>query len=81
MMYDSSNPFLSGNYAPWREEGDETDLLVDGEIPRELSGTLYRIGPNPHFPPRGRYHWFDGDGMIHGFTLRDGKASYRNRYV
>ena len=68
MMYDSSNPFLSGNYAPWREEGDEFDLLVDGEIPRELDGTLYRIGPNPHYPPRGRYHWFDGDGMVHGFT-------------
>ena len=74
MTYDSSNPFLNGNYAPWREEGDEFDLLVEGEIPKELSGTLYRIGPNPHYPPRGRYHWFDGDGMIHGFTLRDGKA-------
>jgi carotenoid cleavage dioxygenase-like enzyme len=81
MMYDSSNQFLNGNYAPWREEGDEFDLLVDGEIPRDLEGTLYRIGPNPHYPPMGRYHWFDGDGMVHGFTIRDGKASYRNRYV
>ena len=34
MMYDSTNPFLNGNYAPWREEGDEFDLLVDGEIPQ-----------------------------------------------
>jgi carotenoid cleavage dioxygenase-like enzyme len=81
MMYDSNNPFLSGNYAPWREEGDELDLLVDGEIPKELNGSLYRIGPNPHYPPQLRYHWFDGDGMVHGFTIRDGKASYRNRYV
>jgi carotenoid cleavage dioxygenase len=80
-MYDSNNPFLSGNYAPWREEGDEFDLLVDGEIPKELNGSLYRIGPNPHYPPSLRYHWFDGDGMVHGFTIRDGKASYRNRYV
>jgi carotenoid cleavage dioxygenase-like enzyme len=80
-MYDRSNPFLSGNYAPWREEGDERDLLVDGEIPKELDGALYRIGPNPHFPPLGRYHWFDGDGMIHAFILHAGRASYRNRYV
>src|SRR5271156_3011012 len=80
-MYDSDNPFLSGNYAPWREEGDAADLEIEGQLPRELNGALYRIGPNPHFVPRGRYHWFDGDGMIHSFMLRDGRASYRNRYV
>lgn len=80
-MFDSENPFLNGNYAPWREEGDAYDLEVEGEIPRELNGALYRIGPNPHFKPRGRYHWFDGDGMAHAFILKDGRAAYRNRYV
>ena len=80
-MWNSDNPFLNGNYAPWREEGDAFDLEVAGEIPRELNGALYRIGPNPHFAPRGRYHWFDGDGMAHAFLLRDGRAAYRNRYV
>lgn len=79
--YEQSNPFLIGNFAPWREEGDEHDLAVEGELPKELNGTLYRIGPNPHYPPLGRYHWFDGDGMVHAFALRDGRASYRNRYV
>ncbi len=29
----------------------------------------------------GRYHPFDGDGMIHMISLRDGKADYRNRFV
>ena len=80
-MYDSANPYLTGNYAPWREEGDAFDLEIEGELPRELNGTLYRIGPNPHFKPLGRYHWFDGDGMVHAFILRDGRAAYRNRYV
>ncbi len=80
-MYDSPNPFLNGNYAPWREEGDAFDLEIEGELPRELNGALYRIGPNPHFKPLGRYHWFDGDGMVHAFILRDGRAAYRNRYV
>ncbi|HZR81861.1 MAG TPA: carotenoid oxygenase family protein [Candidatus Binatia bacterium] len=75
------NPFLQGNFAPWRIEGDAPDLEVVGEIPRDLNGTFYRNGPNPAFEPRGRYHWFDGDGMIHAIKLADGRASYRNRWV
>lgn len=28
------------------------------------------------------YHWFTGDGMVHGIRLRDGQAEwYRNRWV
>ena len=75
------NPFLQGNFAPWRPEGEAHDLEVLGEIPRDLNGTYYRNGPNPAYEPNGRYHWFDGDGMIHAITLREGRASYRNRYV
>jgi carotenoid cleavage dioxygenase-like enzyme len=75
------NPFLQGNFAPWRLEGTAEDLEVTGAIPRELNGTFYRNGPNPAYEPRGRYHWFDGDGMIHAITLRDGRAGYRNRWV
>ncbi|MGH3055132.1 MAG: carotenoid oxygenase family protein, partial [Gaiellaceae bacterium] len=76
-----SNPFLQGNFAPIRSEDDYADLRVIGEIPRALNGTYYRNGPNPAFEPKGRYHWFDGDGMIHAITLHDGKAAYRNRWV
>jgi len=77
----SPNMFLQNNFAPWSSEGAARDLPVVGRIPRELNGTYYRNGPNPAFPPLGRYHWFDGDGMIHAVTLDDGRASYRNRYV
>jgi carotenoid cleavage dioxygenase len=75
------NPFLQGNFGPWRMEGEAPDLEIVGELPRELNGTFYRNGPNPAFEPDGKYHWFDGDGMIHAITLRDGRASYRNRWV
>ena len=75
-----SNPYLSGNFAPVRSE-DDHDLEIVGEIPRALAGAFYRNGPNPQFEPRGRYHWFTGDGMVHGFFVNDGKVSYRNRYV
>ena len=75
------NPFLQGNFAPWRLEGTANDLEVIGEIPRDLNGTFYRNGPNAAFEPVGKYHWFDGDGMVHAITLHDGRASYRNRWV
>ena len=75
------NPFLQGNFAPVKRELDETALEVIGEIPRDLRGTYYRNGPNQAFEPIGRYHWFDGDGMIHAIRLEDGRASYRNRWV
>jgi carotenoid cleavage dioxygenase-like enzyme len=75
------NPYLAGNFAPLRSE-DDFDLEVVGEIPREMRGALFRIGPNPQFEPRDpNHHWFAGDGMVHGFYLQDGRAGYRNRYV
>jgi carotenoid cleavage dioxygenase len=74
--------YLTGNFAPIRSEDDFIDLPVTGEIPRDLSGRLYRTGPNPQFDPRdANYHWFAGDGMLHAFHLENGKASYRNRYI
>jgi carotenoid cleavage dioxygenase len=76
------NPYLTGNFAPIRSEDDFANLPVKGEIPKALHGALFRTGPNPQFDPRdANYHWFAGDGMIHGFYLEDGKVSYRNRYV
>ncbi len=62
-------------------EGEIHDLPVAGEIPRGLNGTLYRNGPNPQFAPRGEYHFFGGDGMVHAFKLEDGRCHYRNRWV
>lgn len=79
--FPTDNPFLLGNYAPWPLEGDLHDAVIEGEVPRELCGTLWRNGPNPQFAPRGAYHWFDGDGMVHAFRFRDGRVSYRNRWV
>jgi carotenoid cleavage dioxygenase len=75
------NPFLQGNFAPWRLEGTAEHLDISGELPRDLNGTFYRNGPNPAYEPLGKYHWFDGDGMIHAITLNEGRASYRNRWV
>ena len=42
-----TSQYLTGNFAPVREEVDVQDLPVDGEIPHDLEGRLLRIGPNP----------------------------------
>jgi carotenoid cleavage dioxygenase-like enzyme len=71
------------NFGPIDTEYDLPALEVTGELPIGLNGTLFRNGPNPQFTPLDprQHHWFAGDGMIHAFTVRDGRASYRNRWV
>lgn len=75
------NPYLDGNFAPVREEITTDTLQVIGQLPLELSGMFVRNGPNPQWSPIGKYHWFDGDGMLHGVRISNGKATYRNRYI
>ena len=76
-----ANPYLDANFAPVDREIATETLQVIGELPQELSGMFLRNGPNPQFSPLGQYHWFDGDGMLHGVRIHNGKASYRNRYI
>jgi carotenoid cleavage dioxygenase len=55
--------------------------VVAGDLPHDLAGCFVRNSSNPRFEPKGRYHWFDGDGMLHAVELGDGTATYRNAYV
>lgn len=76
------DPFLSGQYEPVHDERDDPALAVTGELPTALRGMYLRNGGNPLFPPPGRFHVFDGDGMLHGLRLDgEGGASYANRWV
>lgn len=81
MVITAANPYLGGNFAPVQSEMTVDNLPVIGELPPGLSGMFVRNGPNPQFPPLGHYHWFDGDGMLHGVRISNGKASYCNRYI
>ncbi|EKF25703.1 retinal pigment epithelial membrane family protein [Mycolicibacterium hassiacum DSM 44199] len=75
--------YLTGAFAPIGEEYTLTDLPVTGTIPDWLDGRYLRNGPDPvgEIDPE-LYHWFVGDGMVHGIRIRDGKAEwYRNRWV
>jgi carotenoid cleavage oxygenase len=77
------NRYLEGNFAPVGAEHTASGLTVTGHLPRHLDGRFLRNGPNPvsEVDPS-TYHWFMGDGMVHGVRLRDGRADwYRNRWV
>ncbi|HLI02497.1 MAG TPA: carotenoid oxygenase family protein, partial [Acidimicrobiales bacterium] len=78
----TDNPYLVDNYAPVTDERTTVDLPVTGRLPEELDGRYLRNGPNPLSPEPATYHWFTGEGMVHGIRLRDGRAEwYRNRWV
>ncbi len=80
-IYNSDNPYLHGVYAPTTQEISADALEVIGELPADLIGGYFRNGPNPAFESKNRHHPFDGDGMVHGVYFKDGKVSYRNRWV
>ncbi len=82
-MTRAGNPYLEATFAPVHEEVSATELAVTGRLPETLSGRYLRNGPNPvSVPDPASYHWFTGDGMVHGIRLRDGRAEwYRNRWV
>ncbi len=82
MDANTEHPFLTGIHKPMSEELTLENLSVSGAIPAALNGRYLRIGPNPVAPDPAGYHWFSGDGMVHGLAIKDGKALwYRNRWI
>jgi all-trans-8'-apo-beta-carotenal 15,15'-oxygenase len=58
------------------------EARVDGRMPPELRGTLYRDGPGL-FERAGyrKQHLLDGDGMIREYRFDGSRAFFRNRFV
>ncbi|KRA32489.1 MULTISPECIES: carotenoid oxygenase family protein [unclassified Nocardioides] len=71
-----------GLHEPLLTEHDLSDIQVDGTIPKDLDGTLYRIGPGKlQVGTTLLDNIFDGDGMISRFSIQNGRVDFRNRYV
>jgi len=76
------DPWLAG----WKSVGVEslgpTQASIEGRWPGSLTGTLYRNGPARFERGALRYqHWFDGDGMMHSWRIRDGQISHTARMI
>lgn len=82
-LRDSINPrrVLSNNFSPVDELPPTDCEISEGALPSCLDGVYFRNGPNPQFLPRGPYHLFDGDGMLHAIRISKGKATLCSRYV
>lgn len=75
--------FTSGNFAPInKEQSYELTNLIKGDLPADLSGVYLKNGPNPKYHSTSKaHHWFEGQGMLHSFRIKDGKVFYCNRYT
>ncbi|CAN9230154.1 unnamed protein product [Alternaria alternata] len=75
-------PLYSGFMSPCRFEGEVQNLSVRGEVPSEIDGTFYRVMPDPQLPPFIENDpWFNGDGNISAFRIKDGSCHFKQRYV
>lgn len=55
---------------------------VHGRVPAGLSGSLYRNGPARfRRPGSASGHWFDGDGLVRRWRIRNGRAELAARFV
>ncbi len=69
-------------YQSLKEEYDYWIDDIEGEIPPELNGTLFKNGPGLlDINGQNIHHPFDGDGMISRITFTNGRAHFSNRFV
>lgn len=81
-QYRVLHDYVQANECVSDEYDDVVLELVEGELPADLVGTLYRNG-NGRFAHQGVWydHLFDGDGMVSRFQFDGRQVRYRNRYV
>ena len=75
-------PEFVGVYEPSRVEAEVIDLVVDGELPKEINGTYHQVGPDHAYPPMlGDDIFFNGDGVVTAFEFAEGRVNLKRRYV
>ena len=65
----------TGNFPPQQ-------LIIEGKLPNDISGVLYRNGPAKFERGDQRYlHQFEGDGMINSFTFSEQSITHQGKFV
>ena len=82
-IYHPQNHYLSGVFRPVDKETD-LEITHNNSLFSSLDTKIFlQIGSNPRHigTTDAGYHWFDGDGMIHGVFFDKNKIRYTNRWV
>src|SRR5690606_8089884 len=74
-------PSMRRQASLYRLEADVRHCEVEGEIPSDLNGAFYRVGPDPQFMLRPGNIPFDGEGHVSMFRIKNGRVHYKSRYV
>lgn len=78
----NKHPWLAGWKSMRSESLGPLTLEIEGRLPPGFAGTLYRNGPALFERDGFRYeHWFDGDGMVHGWRFDQRTVTHRARMV
>jgi carotenoid cleavage dioxygenase-like enzyme len=81
-IWDVDHPYLHGLFAPVSTEYSAENLVVEsGAIPFDLEGMYVVNGPCQRFKPKNKYHYYDGDGMLHAVRFAAGKAAYNSKWI
>ncbi len=73
--------YLSDKFVPVLEE---KTLIVEHNNKKfnKIKHNIFaQIGSNPKFVNNEDYHWFDGDGMIHGIYFNNSEIVYQNKWI
>lgn len=69
-------------YSSQNQQTPATQLTVIGKIPDYINGTFIRNGPALFETGETKLkHWFDGYGLLHAFTMKNGDVTYLSRFV
>lgn len=73
--------YLRNKFAPVSEE-KTISVNHDNDLFNKMSDSFFgQIGSNPKHVENEEYHWFDGDGMIHGLFINNSSLTYQNRWI
>jgi carotenoid cleavage dioxygenase-like enzyme len=77
--FSSGTPGMGGA-GPFRAEVDIHDCDVEGDIPLNIDGAFYRVGPDWQYPPMAGNIPFDGEGHVSMFRIKNGHVDFKSRY-
>ena len=80
-LKNKDHPYMKGAWEPFYDEFEVLNLDSIGAIPKDFDGVYLRNTENQIHEPIGRFHPFDGDGLLHSIFFQNGKADYRNKFV